>query len=328
MKTLTRYIGREVLGAVLFIFAGLVMLFAFFDLIRELGDVGRGGYTISGALLYIALQLPSRMYELFPVAALIGTLFALANLVSNSEYTVMRASGASVAQVTWALMRVGVPLAVVTFLAGELVAPPAERLSQAVRAAAKGDAPRFRAKEFDSGFWFRQAQSVVNIRGVLPDLTLVGIRIYEFDEQSRLAAMRTAESATFAGNGKLRLANVRITRVSSTEVRTTQTDSAMWNTLLRPSLLTVYQVPPERLELGTLWENMRVLGASADALPDRVLEQDLLPGRRAGDDGARAAVRLSAAPRRRHRLPHIRGNDARTRVLPRRPRVHQPRHAE
>ena len=263
MKTLTRYIGREVLGAVLFIFAALVMLFAFFDLIHELGDVGRGGYTISSALLYVALQLPSRMYELFPIAALIGTLFALANLVSNSEYTVMRASGASLGQVTWALMRIGIPLAIVTFLAGELVAPPAERISQAVRAAATGDTPRFSARQFDSGFWFRQERAMVNIRGVLSDLTLVGVRIYEFDDQLRLAVMRVAESATFARGGQLRLANVRVTKLAPGAVTTTREEAEMWSTVLRPSLLTVYQVPPERLELNTLWDNMRVMDAGA-----------------------------------------------------------------
>ena len=98
MRTLKRYVGREVLLATLLIFAALLMLFAFFDLIHELGDVGRGGYTISAALLYVALHVPGRLYELFPVAALIGTLFAIAQLVANSEYTVMRASGMSLVQ--------------------------------------------------------------------------------------------------------------------------------------------------------------------------------------------------------------------------------------
>ncbi len=139
MKTLTRYIGREVLASILLIFSALVMLFAFFDLIHELGDVGRGGYTITAALLFVALQLPARMYELFPVATLIGTLFGLAQLVSSSEYTVMRASGASLLQVGWALIRIGIPLALVTFLAGEFVAPQAAFLSQKVRAQARGD---------------------------------------------------------------------------------------------------------------------------------------------------------------------------------------------
>lgn len=260
MKTLTRYIGREVLAAILLIFGALVMLFAFFDMIHELGDVGRGSYTISTALLYVALQLPSRMYELFPVAALIGTLFAMAQLVANSEYTVMRASGASLAQVTWALVRIGLPLALATFLAGEFVAPPAERLAQQVRAPAVGDAPRIVAQQFQSGFWFKQGDTFVNIRRVLADMTLVGIRIYEFDRDLRLKTLRVAESGSFSGNGQWRLANVRMTELSAEGATVVAADAWAWDTVLKPTLLTVYQVAPERLELGTLYDNIRVLG--------------------------------------------------------------------
>ena len=53
MRTLTRYIGREVLGAILLIFMALIMLFAFFDLIAELGNVGKADYTITTALLFV-----------------------------------------------------------------------------------------------------------------------------------------------------------------------------------------------------------------------------------------------------------------------------------
>ena len=123
MRTLRRYIGRDVLLATLLIFAALLALFAFFDLIHELGDVGRGDYTISRALLFVMLNLPSRLYELFPVAALIGTLFAVAQLVANSEYTVMRAYGMSPAQMTWSVLRVGIPLAAATPPAGARSVP-------------------------------------------------------------------------------------------------------------------------------------------------------------------------------------------------------------
>src|SRR4029079_5809412 len=96
-------------------------------LIHELGDVGRGDYTISRALLFVTLNLPSRLYELLPVAALIGTLFAMSQLVANSEYTVMRASGMSLARVAWSVLRVGIPLAAATFLAREYVRTPRPR---------------------------------------------------------------------------------------------------------------------------------------------------------------------------------------------------------
>ncbi len=263
MKILTRYIGREVLAAVLLIFAALVALFAFFDLIHELGDVGRGNYTIAAAALYVALQLPSRMYELFPVAALIGTLFAMSQLVANSEYTVMRASGASLLQVTWALVRVGLPLALATLLAGEYVAPPADRLAQQLRSATRGDSSKFFAKQFRSGFWFKQDHTMVNIRNVLADMTLVGVRIYEFDREMRLRTLRIADTGKFGDDGRWVLTNVRTTAIEADRTRVTQVPTLAWDTILRPSLLTVYQVAPERLELNTLWDNMRVLGGNA-----------------------------------------------------------------
>jgi lipopolysaccharide export system permease protein len=234
------------------------MLFAFFDLIHELGDVGRGGYTLSSALLFVALQLPSRMYELFPVAALIGTLFAMAQLVANSEYTVMRASGASLLQVTWALIRIGIPLAIVTFLAGEFVAPPAERLARQIRAPA-GIESRIVAQQFQSGFWFKQDLTFANIRSVLADMTLIGVRIYEFDRDLRLTTVRTAETGRFTGNGQWQLAKVRTTRIAAEGATLAVADTWTWDTVLRPSLLNVYQVAPERLELDTLYDNIRVL---------------------------------------------------------------------
>ena len=258
MKTLQRYIGRDVLFATLLIFVALLALFAFFDLIHELGDVGRGDYTISRALLFVTLNLPSRLYELFPVAALIGTLFAISQLVANSEYTVMRASGMSLARVAWAVLRVGIPLAAATFLAGEYVAPPAQRLAQTVRSST--ETTRVFAQQFASGFWFKQDLTFVNIRTVLADMTLSGVRMYEFGDDLRLKTVRVARSGTFVGNGQWRLENVRATEIDADATRVSTEPVFMWTTVLRPSILNVYQVAPERLELGTLYDNIRVLG--------------------------------------------------------------------
>ncbi len=263
MRILTRYIGREVLLTTLLLFVALIGLFTFFDLINEIRDVGHGGYTISTALLYVALHVPSRVYELFPVAALIGTLFAISQLVANSEFTVMRASGASMKQVSWAVVRVGIPLALATFLAGEYVAPPAERLAQTVRAAAMGNATGVVAQQFESGFWFKQDLTFVNIRTVLADMTLVGVRMYEFDKNLRLTTVRSAESGRYAGDGRWRLEKVQITEFGRDEAKASTQDQWLWASVLQPSILTVYQVAPERLALSTLWDNIQVLGTSA-----------------------------------------------------------------
>jgi lipopolysaccharide export system permease protein len=263
MRTLTRYIGRDVLFATLLLFVALVGLFTFFDLINEMRDVGRGNYTLTTALIFVALHVPSRIYELFPVAALIGTLFALSQLVANSEFTVMRASGASILQVAWAVVRVGIPLAIATFLAGEYVAPPAERLAQNVRAAAMGSATGVVAQQFESGFWFKQDLTFVNIRTVMSDMTLVGVRIYEFDRDLRLKVVRSAESGRYAGDGQWNLEKVKVTELGPDSATVSSAPSWSWQSVLQPSILTVYQVAPERLALSTLYDNIRVLNTSA-----------------------------------------------------------------
>ena len=46
---IARYLARNVGAAVLFVLAAFLALFAFFDFINELDDIGRGGYGLSAA---------------------------------------------------------------------------------------------------------------------------------------------------------------------------------------------------------------------------------------------------------------------------------------
>ena len=107
MKTLRRYLATEIVAATALVFVALVLLFAFFDLVEQMKDLGRGTYTMRHILLYVLLSMPDHLYALFPVAALIGTIFALAQLVAGSEYTVMRTSGVSTARFAATLAMIG-----------------------------------------------------------------------------------------------------------------------------------------------------------------------------------------------------------------------------
>ena len=118
MRTVQRYLSRGIYGSTLFVFVAFLSLFAFFDLINELGDLGKGGYRLQHALAFVLLSLPGHIYELFPIAVLIGTVYALAQLAANSEYTVMRGSGLSPGRAALMLGRVGVVFVALTFLVG------------------------------------------------------------------------------------------------------------------------------------------------------------------------------------------------------------------
>lgn len=251
MKTLNRYIGREVLASTFLVLMGLIVLFAFFDLIRELGDLS-AGYFFRRAVFYVVLGLPTHIYEVFPIAALIGTLFALAQLVGNSEYTVMRASGASLPQIGWALTRVGIVLVAVTFALGEFVVPYSEKIAQQFKLQSRNQVV---AQEFRSGVWLRQDRNFINIRQVeLPDTTLLGVRIYEFDAESKLRSVSQAERGKYMGANQWKLTGIVRTTLENDVSRISRMDEMVWNSVLDPSFLSVLLVQPERMSAANLYQ--------------------------------------------------------------------------
>lgn len=255
MKTLKTYVGREVLASTLMIFAALLMLFAFFDLINELRDLG-GNYQLGRVLLFVVLNLPGHVYELFPIAALIGTLFALAQFVANSEYTVMRTAGVSVGQITWSLLRVGMLFVIATFLVGELLTPASEQLAKQVRLQAMNSMV---AREFQSGFWFKQDQTFVNVQNVLPDKTLMGLKIFEFDAEHRLRSIRAADFGNFLGNHQWRLRQVMTTQFDGNNASVVRAAETIWQSVLEPSMLNALQVDPQKLALPSLYTYIKHL---------------------------------------------------------------------
>jgi len=130
MKRLFRYIGAEVALYASFTLLILISLFSFFDLLREIDDIGKGGYRFIDVVIYVLFEIPSHAYELLPVAVLIGGIYALSTLASNSELTVMRVSGVSMMRLTGWLAVIGVLFALLTALLGEYVAPAASRAAQ------------------------------------------------------------------------------------------------------------------------------------------------------------------------------------------------------
>ena len=168
MKLLTRHLTREIYASIALVFTALLLLFAFFDLIQELDTLGRGDYHLGYVLLFVLLTMPGHIYELFPVAILIGSIFALAQMAAHSELVVYRCSGVSVRQLVGVLLRMGVPLLFLSYLCGEILAPPSERLAQKLRLKAQN--AEISLKEFRSGVWVKDELSFVNVKNVLPDL--------------------------------------------------------------------------------------------------------------------------------------------------------------
>ena len=247
MKTIRRYVAVQIFWSTALVFAALLLLFAFFDFIQELGDIGRGGYRLSLAALYVVLSLPARAYEILPVAALIGTLFALAQMVAHSEYTVMRVSGVSIKSMAIALVQIGIALSVLTFLIGEFVAPASEQAAQKLRLKAKSTTVV--AQAFRSGLWVKDDTNFVNVGRIMPETVIHEVKIYEFDSDYHLRAISLAKSGEYQRENLWRLKDVVQTRFEENRTTVTRIPEAYWRSVLNPSILNVLMVVPEQMSL-------------------------------------------------------------------------------
>ena len=256
LKIYERYMAREIYAATALVLVAFLALFAFFDLIHEFEDLGKGGYQLHHAVMYITLTMPGRVYELFPIAVLIGTLYGLTLLARHSEITVLRASGLSTRDMLVSLGKLGIVFALLTFIFGEFIAPPAEKAAQELRLKATS---ALVAQEFRTGLWVKDELSFVNVQDVLPDASLRKIRIYQFDPRYELLSISEAASATFQPPDHWRLENVVQTLFEGERSRVARIAEMEWRSALNPDILSVLMVVPERMSLPSLYVYIRHL---------------------------------------------------------------------
>ena len=199
MNTIRRLIFGEVLYAVTFVTLGFLALFSFFDLVDQLQSIGRPNapdYQLPQAVSYVALLLPSHLYELLPITVLIGTIFVMTRFAQSSEFTILRTSGLGPWRALKTLLLAGVGFVVLTFAIGDYLAPWSDRTARLLKARYDGN-----ITVGQTGAWLKEkhdyGQFAANVSALGPDGRMLGIRIFEFDNLGRVVSMTRAKSARF-----------------------------------------------------------------------------------------------------------------------------------
>ncbi|ACL73218.1 LPS export ABC transporter permease LptG [Thioalkalivibrio sulfidiphilus] len=247
MKRLDAYIARNVMGGTLLamlVLGGLDTLFAF---IAELDEIGRNDYGLIQAVVYTALTVPRRVYELFPTSVLLGSLLSLGALAANSELTAMRAAGVPIAGIVRSVLRAGLMMLVVVVLLGEAVAPMSEQRAQTIKSQASGE-EMYRGS---AGLWAKDGQRFIQVGVVMPDLRLLDLSIYELDAERRLSSMLRAGSASYQ-NGAWILRDIERSHLGEAGVTGEHVDEERWPRLLAPELFSVLAVEPRQMAATTL----------------------------------------------------------------------------
>lgn len=268
MRTLRRLIYVEVAYAVLFVSIGFLSLFFFFDFIEELPNISRvtQAYRLTQTLLYVSLRVPSHLYELLPIAVLIGTIFVMARFAQSSEYTILRTSGLGPWRALRTLLTLGALFTVLTFAAGDYLAPLADRTAQLLKARLEGGITVGR-----SGAWLKERQRYfsynVNVGALKPDGNMQSVRIFEADSRGYLVSVTQAPRARF-DEGAWVLEEAQRTEFPGADNKLTRVERALvpslrWPTEITPEMVSVALLKPDRMSTIALFQYIRHLEANS-----------------------------------------------------------------
>ncbi|MDX1563162.1 MAG: LPS export ABC transporter permease LptG [Gammaproteobacteria bacterium] len=245
MNRLASYIIVSVLkGTALVVFA-LVAVSSVIEFVGQLEDVGLAAYGLREAVIYVALRIPHKMFDVLPAAALLGALLSLGNMAVHRELIVMRASGISQYRLVGAVGAAGVVLLVVMLLLGESLAPSLGAYARELRA----DALR-QDIDIASGqsTWLKDGERIINLRrpgnGIEFEQRLT---LFDLDGDTALdqvvrADLLMAESAT--GEWEMR------------DYAETRFDSSGTAAVRQPTMQRDYGLSLELLGLGEFREDL------------------------------------------------------------------------
>lgn len=261
-RRLAAYLGRSVLLATLATWTVLLGFLSLIDFFNEVKDVGKESYSLSHAVLYVLLTMPTRMYELFPTVAVIGSLLGLGGLAARSELTAMRAVGVSRLQVGLASLLPLLGLTLLMVLNIETTGPAGQQRAEELANAKNKHMIVARG----SGLWAREGDLFLNARGNsrprVQDgrswVELEDVRLYQFDDKGQLQSLAHARRAEHSADGWI-LREVERTHFLPRAVRVEKIASERWKTELDQATLAAQLARPRYLSSAELRSNIDYL---------------------------------------------------------------------
>jgi lipopolysaccharide export system permease protein len=276
MKTLRRMLYRDIGASVAFVAVAFLSLFFFIDVVEDLDKVGNRGRTVGDVVLGAAWELPGHLYELMPIAVLIGCIYSLSRMAQSSEFTILRTGGLSPGRALALLASLGLGFAALTWFIGDVVAPASERQAVLLKARLHGG-----LAVGGAGAWLKERRETpegerqvsINVLGTGADGGLLGIRIFEFDADGALLTRIEAPGARVERDGAWLLSDARVARWPA-GTRDAQALPAVvierhpalrWPSTLDAAVVAAAVLPLATMTTTELWRYSRHLSAQEQA---------------------------------------------------------------
>jgi lipopolysaccharide export system permease protein len=263
MNVLARYVIRAVLSYTILVVLVLAILSGLYLFITQQDDIGTGNYQLTNAFVWVALNLPQYIFELLPIAALIGTLLGLGNLARSGELTVMRAAGVSIARLSGWVATAGLILMVFAALIGEFAAPTLEQYSRQLKTFQKY---RDVSLAGNRSAWAKDGDTILSLQQQSSANQYGGVLVIRLNPLRRLETVGRASSASLDSDRRLRLRNYVSSTIVGDEVRTRREKNAELETRLSQEFLGLAVIEPDGLPvrgLGSYIAHLRANGLDA-----------------------------------------------------------------
>jgi len=194
MKILDRYIVKTMASYTMVVMLIWLGIYAFFNFIDEIKLIGRADYTIFSAGYYVLLDLLAVMYSHYTFVILLGSIIALGHLSSTSQLVIYRASGRSILNVTFSVIKTSIAFTLIVVLIGEFIAPVTTEYAEKYRSKALGE----NIISIDQqGFWIRDKDSIIYAKKSFDGRLFKDVTMIKIADSNKLESVVVSDIAIF-----------------------------------------------------------------------------------------------------------------------------------
>ncbi len=254
MKILDKYIAKQILSAVFSVLGILVVVVGLLDLVDEIKKVG-DGYSLTLAFLYVLLNIPQNIYEVLPIATLMGSLIGLSKLSSTNELNAAKFSGLSLSKIIKITLKTGLVIVILTFLIGEFIAPQGQQIANNIKNIS--ESTRLSMKNTD-GIWIKNKSSFIHIAKVYPNNIVQEVSIYRFNEKQQLIESIYADEGNYVDR-KWVMKNITSTNFKNKNTEINNNDIASFKEFVDLDLFDIMIIKPNQMNLSQLQKYIQYL---------------------------------------------------------------------
>ena len=196
MKIRDRYITKTLLSYTIIVLVVWVGIYSFFNFLAELNSVGKAGYSILSAFIYIILQLPEVAYKQSSPIILLGCILGMGHLASTGQLLIFRVSGTSILRITLIVLKNSLIFIFFFISIGEFLSPISSSYAETIKSTAMGASS---VSQTQNSFWIRDGANFINVRNNIDGSLFSGITVIEVNSLNKIERVIKSENALFDG---------------------------------------------------------------------------------------------------------------------------------